>query len=109
LAAEDSDAPYGCIWVSHKSEYDLDFDAARGAVNEAAKNLLTPDELKRTQSADSHDVLLYLPAPSKSESLRALCVDDGREFVALFVSQFDMMARFVPVLDKVFRECVRKE
>jgi hypothetical protein len=78
-------------------------------VNAAAKNLLTPEELKSMKSPDSDDVLLYLSAPSKRQLLDALSDGDGQKFVNLFVSHFDLAARFVPVLDKVFRECLRKE
>ena len=109
LAAEDSEAPIAYIWVSNKPKSNLDFDAARAAVNEAARNLLTSEELKRTENADSDNVLLYLSAPSKSELFRALSDGDGQGFVALFVAQFDLMARFVPPLDNVFRECLTKE
>lgn len=107
LAAEDSEPPYASIWVPRKSN--LDFDAARVAVKEVAKNLLTPEELKGTVSPESGEELLFLPAPQKRELLGALSDGNGQGFVALFVSQFDLMARFVPVLDKVFRECLRKE
>jgi hypothetical protein len=107
LAAEDSDPPCGSIWVSKKSS--LDFDAARVAVNAAAKEVLSPEELKGTESEESGDVLLWLPAPSKRQLRDALSDGDGQGFVKLFVSQFDMMARFVPVLDKVFREHLRKD
>lgn len=109
LAAEESEPPYGYIWFSNKSKSSLDSDAARVAINAAAKDLLSPEELKGTESADSHDVLLYVPAPSKRELLSALSDGDGQAFVAMVVSQFDLMARFVPALDKVFRECLRKE
>ena len=109
LAAEDSEPPYGSIWLSHKSNSDFDIDAARATVNEAAKRLLASEERKYSECTDADDVLLYFSAPSKSELLHALCEGDGEAFVALFVSQFDVMARFVPVLDKVFRECLRKE
>jgi hypothetical protein len=109
LATEDSEPPKASIWISNKSKSNLDFDAARVTVNAAAKDLLSPEELKCTKSADSDDVLLWLPAPSKRELQSALSEGDGEGFVELFVSQFEMMARFVPVLDKVFRECIRKE
>jgi hypothetical protein len=110
LAADDSEPPYAYIWVPKKSKSSLDYDAARAAVKEAAKDLLTPEELKGTSSAESgEEVLLYLPAPSKDALLGALADGDGQRFVELFVSQFDMMARFVAVLDKVFRECLKKE
>jgi hypothetical protein len=50
-----------------------------------------------------------MAGPSKVELLGALSDGDGQRFVELIASQFDLMARFVPVLDKVFRECLRKE
>lgn len=107
LAAEEFEPPSASIWVSKKSN--LDFGAARVAVNGAAKELLTPEELKGTGSEESGEHLLWLPAPSKRQLLESLSDGDGQGFVALFVSQFDLMARFVPVLDKVFHECLRKE
>jgi hypothetical protein len=109
LTAEDSDSPYGYLWFSHKSKANLDFDAAQALVNAAAKDVLSVEELKGTEIANSHGVLLYFTAPSKSELLRSLCDRDGQGFVDLFVSQFDLMARFVPVLEKVFRECMKEE
>ena len=108
LAADESEAPCAGIWVSKKSI--LDLDAARAAVNQAAKDLLTPKELERTIWTESGDeTLLCPPAPLKGELLGALCDGDGQAFVAIFVSQFDMMARFVPVLDKVFCEHLGKD
>jgi len=106
LAAEDSEAPIAFIAGAKKSN--LDFDDARVVVKQAAMELLTPEELKRTKWTESGDYnLLYLPAPSKRELLGSLSDGDGQGFVKLFVSQFDLMVRFVPVLDKVFREHVK--
>jgi hypothetical protein len=108
LAAEDSEPPIAMIDGAKKSN--LDFDAARVVVKQAAMELLTPEELKQTEWTESGDKnLLYLPAPSKRQLLDALSNGDGQPFVELFVSQFDMMARFVPVLNKVFPECMKKE
>src|SRR5262249_5932354 len=109
LAAEDSESPCAYIWVPKKSKSNIDYDTARIAVDAAAKELLVPEELKNTTSEQSGEVLLWLPAPSKRELLDLLSDGDGRGLVELFVSQFDLMARFVPVLDKLFRDCVRKE
>ena len=105
LTAEDSEPPYASIWIPKKCN--LDFAAARIAVNGAAKEVLTPEELKDTESEDSGEHLLWLPVPSKRQLLGALSEGDGEKFVELFVFQFDLMARFVPVLDKVFRECMK--
>lgn len=109
LAAEDSEPPYSAIWVSKKAKNNFDYDAARLAVKKASKDLLSPDELNRAVIPESEDeVLLYLPAPSKDELLGALSKGDGQGFVALFIPVLDLMGRFVPVLDKVFRECLGK-
>jgi hypothetical protein len=109
LTAEDSDCPAAYIWFSNKSKSDLNCEAARVALDIAAKDLLSVEELKGTKSANTDDVLLYLPSPSKGALLRALAEGDGKGFVDLFISQFDLMARFVPVLDKVFSECLTNE
>lgn len=53
--------------------------------------------------------MLWLPVPSKRQLLDSLAHGDGQGFVALLVSQFDLMARFLPVLDKVFREYLGKD
>jgi hypothetical protein len=109
LAAEDSEPPYGYISYSPKSKSNLDLDTARAAIYEASKDILTTEELKDAVCEESREVLLWLPAPSKHELLGALSKGDGQGFVELFVSYFDSMARFVPVLDRVFRECLKKE
>jgi hypothetical protein len=48
------------------------FYAARVVVYEAAKELLTPEELKGTTSPGEDQVLLYLAAPSKRQLLDGL-------------------------------------
>jgi hypothetical protein len=105
LSEEESEAPYAYIWAPKKSN--LDFNAARVVVEKAAKDLLTPDELKLT-SPGSDEFLLFLSGPSKRELLGALSDGDGEAFVKLFVSQFDLMSRFTPTVDKVFRDCLMK-
>ncbi|HEV3143298.1 MAG TPA: hypothetical protein VGZ47_05365, partial [Gemmataceae bacterium] len=103
LAANDYEPPSASIWIPKRHKSKLDYDAARVAINAAAKEVLTTEEWDDTESEDSGEHLIWLPAPSRGKILNALSDDDGQAFVELFVSQFDMMARFVPVLDKVFR------
>lgn len=108
VTAEDSEQPSASIWAPKKSP--IDFDAARAMVKAEAKKLLTAEELKNTFWTESgEDTLLWLPTPSKRQLLDALLDGDGEAYVKQFVAQLDMMARFVPVLDKVFRECRTKE
>jgi hypothetical protein len=109
LASEETDPPNATIWLSTKAKIALDSDKARRVLDQQAKRLLTREELKGVFSAEEKGILLWLPAPSKRQLLDALADGDGEAFVNLFVSQFDMMAKFIPVLDKVFREFLIKE
>jgi len=109
LSDENAEPPYVYIEFSGKSKESLDFDKARIAVQKAAEKFLAPEELKSIAEATEKGVLIWLPAPSKNKLLGALLDGDGEAFVKLLVSQFDTMTRFVPVLDKVFRECLTKE
>jgi hypothetical protein len=105
LANHDLEAPYACIWVRGKSE--LDLEAAGVVLKEEAKKILTSEEVNRMGSEWTN--VWKLPAPSRRELLTAFTGGDGEEFVKLFVDQFDQMARFVPVLDKVFSDYYSKE
>jgi hypothetical protein len=107
LSAEDSEPPYAAIWVPKKTGVDL--DAARVAVKEAAEKLLTSEERTTTVSERSGETLLWWPTSSKRELLDAVSDGDGQKFVDLLVSDFKMLARFVPVLDRVFSENLKSE
>jgi hypothetical protein len=99
LAMEDKDAPSAIIWVSKKTK--IDIGAARISMKQQAEKLYSMEELKRLENTED-EVLIELPAPSKRELLDAFSNGDGEEFVKLIVNQFDQMASFVPVLDRVF-------
>jgi hypothetical protein len=103
LASEDSDQPSVTIYVSAKSakKCNLDIAAAKAELSAAAQQLLSPEEFERTGKGDSNDTLLRLAAPTKAELLELLADGDGQKFVERFVSLFDLMARFVPTLDKL--------
>jgi hypothetical protein len=105
LTAEDAEPPYAFIWISAKSarKCQLDVELAKKQLTVAAKELLSADEFGEIEEGDSNEVLLYLPSPSKAELLNLIADGDGQGFVKRFVAQFELMAKFVPALDKLFR------
>jgi hypothetical protein len=107
LTSEDSKPPDASIWISKKRDFDL--ERARTIVAEAAAKLLSTDELSRSEPSSSGQELFYFPSPSKRALLDAFSDDDSQRLVELLVPTFDLMARFVPVLDQVFRECSKAE
>jgi hypothetical protein len=107
ITTDESDPLTANIWAPKSAE--LDFDAARRIITKEAEELFTTKDSNQGVREGTGEYLLYLPCPSKRQFVAALLEGDGQEFVELFVSQFDMMAKFIPVLDKVFRDCLVKE
>jgi len=105
LSSEEEEQPIAEIWVSAKSakKCALDIPAAKAQLFDAAKSLLSPEELAGTETGDANDELLYFASPSKHELLGLLADGDGEKFVERFVTLFDLMARLVPALDKLFQ------
>lgn len=106
LASEESEQPAVTIYISPKSarKFNVDMIATKEHLFAIARELLSPEELEGTGKGDSNDVLLRLPPPSKKELLELLADGDGEKFVARFVKLVDMLARFVPAMDKLFQE-----
>ncbi len=105
LASEDSEHPSVDIFVDDKSakKCNLDIAGAKAELLAAAQQVLSPEEFEGTEKGDSNDTLLRLAGPTKAELLELLADGDGQKFVERFVSLFDLMARFVPTLDKLFK------
>ena len=105
LATENSDQPSATIEISSKvKKGNFDTAAAKAELTTATQELFSPDELDRANKSDTGNVLLRFAAPSKSELMAMLADGDGQQFVARFVAQFDLMAKLIPVLDKIFQQ-----
>ena len=104
LSAENTDPPYAAIWIPKKTA--LDLDRVRAAIKDAAVVLLTPEELKTATFEPSGETPLWWRTPPKRQLINDFSDGDGQAFVGSLVTQFKMLARFIPVLDKVFAENV---
>jgi hypothetical protein len=108
LTEKEEEAPYASIWITKESK--LDFTAAQSIVARAASELLAAEEINEwTPDEEDEQTLLWRWTASKAKLLAGLLEGDGEAFVKLLLSEFDVMARFVPVLDEVFRDCVPKK
>jgi hypothetical protein len=107
LSAEDAPPPSATIWIPAKliKQIGLDTNAARAELLNAAKEILSGDELDEVLRAGNgnsdQQTLLSFTSPTKAELIGALAEGDGQRFVEIIVSRFDLMARFVPALDKI--------
>ncbi len=105
LAAEDHPPPIAGIWLSPKAlkKTSLTMAKMRQEITKEAPSLLAQDEYERhiRPGADAKYALNFA-APTKKEILGMIAAGEGEKFVDTIVDQFDLMARFVPVLDRLF-------
>jgi len=104
LSAEDSPPPSGSLWIPTKiaRTAKIDLVAARAEVIAAAKHFLTKEELTLCRMDDpDRNALVRFSLQIKKEFLEMFADGDGQRFVACLVTQFDLLARFIPVLNKI--------
>lgn len=104
LTSEESNSPLATLVIPMKAAKlaGINLAAARKAVMAEAKQLLPLEEWKEATQVDGEESLLRFPAPSKAELLDLLHLGDGQGFVQRFVELFDIMARFIPVVDRLY-------
>lgn len=104
LSDEEAPPPAASIWLPSRSarKANVDLLEVRTAIFEAARTLLSKEEFDRCDKAEAdREVLLAWAAPSKRELLDMISDGDGQRFVGCLAAQFDILARFVPVLDDI--------
>ncbi|MDB5297571.1 MAG: hypothetical protein JWO31_3554 [Phycisphaerales bacterium] len=104
LADEDEPAPAATVWIPPKAFKKIATDAAgvRQQLLVAAADLLTKDEYERHLRQDGGGrALLHFAMPPKREVLNLFKAGDGEGLVEWAVGQFDVMARFLPLMDRI--------
>lgn len=112
LVAEDGESPGGLIWFDAPNEAGLDIKEAARRFQEAAPKILTKEELARTDleepEGEGYAHVCYGFPQSRQEVLDLLLKDDAKEFVKCMVGHFETLAKFIPVIDDIFRTGKRK-
>lgn len=104
LADEGEPAPTATIWMPAKASKKIgqEVAAVRQQLADGAADLLTKDEQERYLRPEGGKAILRFAMPSKAELLNLIKTGDGTGFVELVVTQVDLMARFLPLLDPIF-------
>jgi hypothetical protein len=103
LTSEDEDAPYAMVLVNYPKK-SLDLEMAERNLRAAAKRILPKEDFRRLDSEASSgyaDISYYLREPR--HKLLGLLNGDGSAFIDCMVAHFESMAKFIPVLDKIFQ------
>jgi len=103
LTSDEGEQPYACTYIPDRvvRKLDLDVSDVTSQLAAAAKKLLSQEQWSKVDSSAGQ---LYFAAPTKTELLDLLADGDGQKFVERFESLFDVMAQFVPVLDKLLQQ-----
>jgi hypothetical protein len=100
-------AEYAMHSYSVRRNAGVDIEVVRKSLQRSTKKLFDDKELSGAEWGKPGDEnLISFASLSRRKLLDALFQGDGEVFVSAIVSEFERMARFVPVLDGVFREHV---
>jgi hypothetical protein len=104
ILASEEDPPPSCgIWLKPPTRLGFDLDQAKRKVRSAAKKLLTPEQLARLGEDDDRWTCFWYPLPeSRQDLLDMLLKDQVQDFVECLVSHFEVLAKFIPVIDELF-------
>jgi hypothetical protein len=110
LASEDEEAPDAAVWIEPPRDSGLDLKEATNRFYKEAKQRLSKDELARVKPDDdrtSAAVWYYLPEP-RHKLLEMLQTDEAREFKDCMIGHFELLSRFIPILDEIFQTSGQK-
>lgn len=105
LSDETEGPPSLSIWFNKPEKLGVDKQVAIKAIHEAAKGILSQDEMKLCKlTSDDDCALVYLIPESKSNLLEMLAEGTSQSFVDCLVGHLEVVTKFTPVLDKVFEK-----
>jgi len=110
LVSEDSEAPDASVWIKPPKDGGVDLQRAVHKLDQAAGKILGRKGAKRVSSkATRSEAYLWYPLPEKRQDLLQMLVTDGAQrFIDCMFGHFDVLARFIPVMDEIFKGARRK-
>jgi len=110
LTSMEGDSPYACVWLNPPKSAKLDLEEAVHKLKEAAKRLLSREQLERVEhslGSGEADISYPLPEP-RDELLNLLLKEDSRGFIDCIVAHYETLVRFMPVMDEIMHVRKRK-
>ena len=105
LSDETEEPPCLSVWFSKPEKMGIDKQMAIDAIHQAATGILSQDEMKLCKlTSDDNCALVYLIPQSRKELLEMLETGTSQSFIDCLVGHLDIVAKFTPVLDKIFEK-----
>jgi len=103
LASEEGDEPVARVWIAPPVGARFDFEKAKKTVEGRLKQLVSKRKWQWEQDKDGAS-LNYPLCESRSHLLKLLLRNNAKGFIDCVVSNFDLLARFTPELDRIFKK-----
>lgn len=110
LVSDDSEAPEASVWIKPPKDGGVDLQEAARKLEQGAVKVLGRKEAKRVSTKCTRsEAYLWYPLPEKRQDLLQMLVTDGAQrFIDCIFAHFDVLARFIPVMDEIFTGARRK-
>jgi hypothetical protein len=105
LASQEGEAPSAAIWINPPKGSTLDLQKATRRIEAEAKELL---KVEIHKSDDEEDGIEWELPESRQELLGLLQNGEVQCFADRMVGHFELMARFIPLLNQVFESSAKK-
>jgi hypothetical protein len=105
LTSEEEDSPDKTVLVNHP-DVTIDLDAARKKLRDAAKSILSKEELRRADLDWGKGIagITYPIMQPRAELFELLITDDSRSFVSCVVAHLESMVKFTSIVDEIFKK-----
>jgi len=102
LSSESEDPPTASIWLIPPSGSGLDHAQARNRIRREAKQRLRPEQLKACCEDEDPCTCLCFSLPERRDRLLEMLLNDRtQDYVDCMVSHFEVLAKFIPVVDEL--------
>ncbi len=110
LTSEEGFAPYAMVLINRPKKA-INLEMAERKLSAAAERILPKEEFRRLDSSASSTqayISYYLREP-RHKLLGLLLKGDGSGYVDYMAAQFESMAKFIPVFDRIFQAAKKKK
>lgn len=113
LLSDEEDAPEAIVTIYAGREGGVDAERAQRKLTEAAEKLFGKNEFRWTAGTGTEGrkeryAYIVYPLTEPRQALRKLLLEEPGEFVDHLVAHFDAMAGFIPVIDDIVSNQVKR-
>jgi hypothetical protein len=105
LITRGATAASACVWINPPEDSKLDLQESLRVLQEEAKRAVPEIEIHADVNKSEGSVSIDYPIPEPRKRLLELLLEkESLGFIQCMVAHFDTLAKFIPVIDKMFQD-----